>query len=91
MKTNKTQLNSLINAHSQSIGDLSPCVSDKERAYAILVIKSTGLKLIEGLNNGLTKPALELELSAERLLDRSTKLIDKFSFIFKKHFPQQQA
>lgn len=75
-KTTLTQLEKAYDSHSSSFNNLSAACNKAEKNEAINRLKRTGLTLINAIENGLTKSCAELSPMADRLIDRSTSLID---------------
>lgn len=75
-KTNKTQLLSVYDSHSNSMNNYHAAVGKDEKVQAINRLKRTGSALIEALKAGVTKSVGDYEQMAERLIDRSAQIID---------------
>lgn len=76
-KTNKTQLLSVYDSHSNSINNYHAAVGANEKAQAVDRLKRTGLALINALKAGVTKSVGDYEQRAESLIDRSAQIIDR--------------
>ena len=79
MKTTKKQLTEKMEYLQWSFTQSYNCVDVNEWTQARDRIKRVGLELIQALETDLNKAALDLKPRAERMVDSSTRHIEKLN------------